>query len=99
MDKREYYIDLYENYKELLTDKQRKYFENYYYEDLSLNEIMSLYGVSKSLVGKTINQVEEKLISYEEKLRINKKNIELKKIISNIKDVKTKKELEDILYK
>ena len=55
MEEREYIISLYEIYKELLTIKQKEYFENYYYEDLSLNEIATNNGVSKSMVSKNIN--------------------------------------------
>ena len=99
MDKREYYIELYEEYKSLLTEKQRECFENYYYEDLSLNEIADNSKVSKSLVGKTINQVIQKLEEYESKLSLNSKNKKFKKIIENISDEDLKNKIEDILYK
>lgn len=99
MDKREYYIELYEEYKNLLTEKQRECFENYYYEDLSLNEIADNSKVSKSLVGKTINQVIQKLEEYESKLNLNSKNKIFKKIIENISDEDLKNKIEDILYK
>ena len=99
MDKREYYIELYEEYKNLLTEKQRECFENYYYEDLSLNEIADNSKVSKSLVGKTINQVIQNLEEYESKLSLNSKNKKFKKIIENISDEDLKNKIEDILYK
>lgn len=99
MDKREYYIELYEEYKNLLTEKQRECFENYYYEDLSLNEIADNSKVSKSLVGKTINQVTQKLEEYESKLNLNSKNKKLKEIIDKINDKSLKNKIEDIVYK
>ncbi len=99
MDKREYYIELYEEYKKLLTNKQQEYFENYYFEDLSLNEIADNSKVSKSLVSKTINQVINKLEEYESILNLNSKNKELKKIVKETKDIKLKSKLEEILYK
>ena len=39
MKERDYIISLYEIYCNLLTLNQRKYFEDYYFEDLSLSEI------------------------------------------------------------
>ncbi len=98
MDKREYLIELYEEYKGLLTEKQRSYFESYYFEDLSLNEIAEINKVTKSLVGKTINGVESKLINYENILKINEKNELLKNIIKESNET-LKIKLEEILFK
>ena len=39
MKEREYLIILYDFYSELLNDKQRQYFEDYYFNNLSLGEI------------------------------------------------------------
>ena len=39
MKEREKILALYEMYKELLTDREKDYFENYYYEDYNLQEI------------------------------------------------------------
>ena len=61
MKEREYILSLYEIYKELLSDRERDYFENYYYEDYNLQEIADNYEVSKSYVGKFINEIESKL--------------------------------------
>lgn len=99
MEGREHIIELYDLYKGLFTEKQKLYFENYYYEDLSLNEIADNNGVSKSLVSKIINNTIKKLDHYEEILRINQKEIELKKILSDVDDTRIKKAIEEILYK
>ena len=99
MKEREYLIELYETYKELLTKKQQMYFESYYYEDLSLNEIAINNGVSKALVSKNINNTINKLKIFEEKLKINYKENKLKEIKSNIKDDNISKVIEEILYK
>lgn len=99
MDKREFYIELYEEYKNLLTDKQQNYFENYYFEDLSLNEIAVNNKVSKSLVSKTINQVVEKLEEYESKLNLTFKTKILKEILIEEQNDKLKSKIEEILYK
>ena len=42
MNDREYIIILYDYYSELLSDKQRLYFEEYYFNNLSLTEISEL---------------------------------------------------------
>jgi predicted DNA-binding protein YlxM (UPF0122 family) len=39
MEETLYLTNLYEYYKELLTDKEKKYFEDYYYENLTMEEI------------------------------------------------------------
>ena len=71
MEEREKIIELYELYKGLLTENQRLYFENYYYEDLSLNEIAYNNKVSKTLASKIINNTIKKLEHYEEILNFN----------------------------
>lgn len=72
-----YYNNLYDIYSELLTDKERVAFEDYYQEDLSLSEIASNKNISRSAVQKMIKTVLEKLNYYEEKLNIYKKNCQL----------------------
>ena len=59
---RDYIILLYEIYKKLLNDKEKNYFEYYFYEDYSLNEIAELYKVSKAYSSKYLNKVIDKLI-------------------------------------
>lgn len=97
MNKRGYIINLYDIYKELFTEKQRSYFENYYYEDLSLSEIAEIYNVSKTIVGKTLKTIEDKLNNYEEKLSLNKIIENIETIKNKTTDEETKKELEDII--
>ena len=48
INKREEIIELYDIYGLLLTDKQRMYFEEYYFMDLSLQEIADNYEISKN---------------------------------------------------
>ncbi|MEG2457363.1 MAG: DNA-binding protein [Bacilli bacterium] len=74
MKHREYIIDLYDIYQFLFTKKQQEYFENYYFEDLSLSEIAQNYNISKAGIGKCINEVESKLLEYEKNLNVYKKN-------------------------
>ena len=39
MEKKLYLTILYEYYKDLLTEKQKEYFEDYYFDNLTLSEI------------------------------------------------------------
>ena len=90
MNNREYIIILYEIYKKLLNETERNYFEYYYYEDYSLNEIADIYEVSKAYASKYINKIENKLIKYENLLNINDKNnkirLYLKEVDNNIRN-------------
>ena len=91
MDNRNYLIILYDFYGELLNDKQREYFEDYYFNNLSLGEISENVGISRNAVHKNIKSSEEKLYFYEEKLGLYQKrklmeNLLLKDDIKVIKD-------------
>lgn len=97
MLEREKMIKLYDIYNELLTNIQKKYFEYYYFEDLSLNEIAEIMQVSKSFVGKTINKVEEKLTMLENKLKIYNLHKNINEIIKETKDSKIAEKLENLI--
>lgn len=96
MLERDKIIGLYEIYKNLLTDKQRDYFENYYYEDLSLSEIAENFTVSKTIVSKTLKQVESKLTELEETLGLNKLYDDLVNLKNNI-NINDKNKIEKII--
>ncbi len=94
-DKRNELINLYDIYNSLLTDKQRLYFEEYYYNDLSLSEISENYDISRNAVFDQLNKVEKLLISYEDKLHLKEKYDNLLKV-TNDKEILDK--IEDILW-
>lgn len=98
MDERVYLNDLYDLYGKLLNDIQRKYFEYYYFDNLSLGEIADLLDVSRNAVHKNIKLVETKLNDYESKLELYKKNTKLQKIIGKIEDKNLKKELDELSW-
>lgn len=78
MENRDYLNSLFDIYKDLLTKTEQETFINYYMEDLSLSEIADNKGISKSSVGKTLKQAENKLREYEKLLA----NLNLQKEIS-----------------
>lgn len=88
INKREEIIELYDIYCLLLTDKQRMYFEEYYFMDLSLQEIADNYEISKNGVFDQIKRTIHTLELYEEKLMLRKKieKINSLNIADNIKE-------------
>lgn len=97
MQKRDYLIILYDYYGELLSEDNKKYFEDYYFDNLSLSEIAENNNISRNAVHKHIKTSEIKLNYFEEKLLLYKKNMEIKEKINNIKDENIKKTIENIL--
>ena len=54
MEDRIYLTMLYDIYGDLLTEKERKYFEAYYFDNLSLGEISENMDVSRNAVHKSM---------------------------------------------
>ena len=97
MDSRDYMVMLYDFYGELFNDKQREYFEDYYFNNLSLAEIADNFGVSRNAIHKGIQTVEQRLKFYEEKLGLYRKNKIICDIIKLEKDEEIKKMLEGLV--
>ncbi len=77
---------LYDYYGELLTDKQKEYFEDYYFNNLSLQEISENNNVSRNAVHKCLKEIVNRLNYYEEVLKLYEKGKEINKLIENIDD-------------
>ncbi len=88
-------IGLYDIYCQLLTEKQRLYFEDYYYSDLSLAEIAENYNISRNAVFDQIKRATDALFNYEKCLGLQKKYKKIEAL--NISD-EIKKEITDILW-
>ena len=97
MDDQEYIIILYDYYSELFNDKQKKYFEEYYFDNLSLSEISENEDISRNAIHKSIKSVVSKLYEYEDKLKLYDRDKKIKKIIDKLDDDKIKSELEKLL--
>lgn len=97
MDNREYIIALYEIYKELLNEKERNYFEYYYFEDYSMQEIADLYKVSKAYASKYLNKINDKIISYEKILKINDRNSKIIDLLKNVNHSELKSKIIELL--
>lgn len=83
LDKRNEYIELFEIYKELLTEKQTNYFCDYYLYDLSFTEIAENYEVSRNAVFDQLKKLIANLEKYEKALNIRKRKTKLIKLIES----------------
>ena len=93
--KKEIYITiLYDYYESLLKEDDKKYFKDYYFENLSLSEISENNNISRTAIHKRIKKVEQALESFESKLKLYDKE---KRIMSLIKDEELKEKIKNIL--
>lgn len=83
---KEKYCNLYDYYKELLTDKQKNYFEMYYFFDNSLGEIAEEYNLSRNAVYDSIKKCEKILDEYELKLHLVSSDKKRMEIISKLEE-------------
>lgn len=87
MENELYLINLYDCYKNLLTKKQQEYFEDYYFNNLSLTEISENESVSRNAIHKQLKEVCLKLNDFEDKLKVNEKYEKILKLVDdNIKE-------------
>ena len=96
MDKEIYLSSLYDYYNPLLTDKQKEYFEDYYFNNYSLQEIAENGNVSRNAIHKQLKETENKLIDYEDKLKLYQKAKEIEEIIKDL-DEDIREQIEELL--
>ena len=86
-----YYVELFDYYGDLFTEKQKEYFIDYYFNNYSLQEISENNGVSRNAVHKNLKDILKKLDYYEDKLKLYKnKKIVMKLLESVDEDIKNK---------
>ena len=81
MENRIYYNILYDYYGTLFTETQKKYFEAYYFNNLSLTEIAADFNVTKNAISKTLKEVISKLAYYETNLHLYQNKAKIKKLL------------------
>ena len=79
--------DLLEIYGKLLTEKQLRLLELYYFDDLSLSEIAENEGGSRQGAMDVIKRAEKELIKIEDTLGLYSRNNLQTKIIDELKSV------------
>ena len=93
MEEELYLVSLYEYYKDLLTEKQRDYFEDYYFDNLSLSEIGENKSISRNAVSSQLLKIKEKLNEYENALHLYSNKEEISKLV----DEETLKKIENYI--
>lgn len=88
---------LFDFYGELLTDKQREYFDLRYNEDLSLGEIAEQSGISRQGVWDIIRRAETAMTEIEEKTglirRFLERNAQIDELAGQLKDIGVSEEI------
>lgn len=98
MEELVYYTVLYDIYSSLLTEKQREYFEDYYFKNLSLSELATKYNISRNAIHKQLKETIKRLENYEDNLKLSKKNELLEEIIKKTSDIELKNKLQEVIY-
>ena len=97
MEELVYYTMLYDIYGNLLTEKQRAYFEEYYFNNLSLSELAAIYNISRNAIHRQLKETIKRLENYESILKLAKKNKILEDIINNVSDEELKRKLQEVI--
>ena len=71
----------YDYYGELLTEHQKKIYEDVVYNNLSLNEIAEDEGISKQGVHDLVKRCDKTLSEYEEKLKLIERGNKASKLL------------------
>lgn len=75
---------LFDFYGELLTEHQKKIYENAIFDDLSLGEIASEQGISRQGVHDILKRCDKILAEYENKLHLVDKFAKIKQMVQEI---------------
>ena len=89
--------NLYDLYQNLLTDKQKVYFESYYFDDYSITEISENFNISRNAVHDQLKRAVNKLYNIELKLKIKEQNKKRQMIISEIKTLNQNEKIADLI--
>ena len=90
---------LYDFYGELLTEHQKKIYEDVVYNDLSLSEIAQENGISRQGVHDMVRRCNHMLTEYENKLHLVERFLKIRSGVDEIKHLSENTELtkEEIL--
>lgn len=98
MDKLVYRAVLFDNYGDLLNEKQRKIMEYTVYEDMSLSEIGEAEGISRQAASVLLKRGDERMQEFEGSLHMVEMKENIGEALKRLKGMKldegVKKELE-----
>ncbi len=83
-------------YKELLTKKQKEYFEMHVIYDNSFAEISNEFGVSRNAVHDSISRTIKALLDYEKKLGLYAKSVKRDELLSLIETDENKNTITEL---
>lgn len=75
---------LYDFYGEMLTDRQKEIFEDYYLNDLSLGEIADELSISRAAVHDNLKRSDKILNNFEVKLKLVQRYLKNKKVMYQV---------------
>ncbi|MCR5790681.1 MAG: YlxM family DNA-binding protein [Lachnospiraceae bacterium] len=78
---------LYDFYGELLTEHQKRIYEDAIFDDLSLSEIAESYGITRQGAHDVIRRVDKMLENYESKLHLVERFGTLREYAEELKQV------------
>lgn len=85
---------LYDFYGDMLTDRQKEFYDLYYNEDLSLSEIAENYGISRQGVRDVIVRAEASLTELEDKTGIIRRfhvmQDQLKEVLTSVETIRNR---------
>lgn len=90
-------IELYDLYQALLTDKQKEYFESYYFDNFSITEISENKRVSRNAVHDQLKKTIGKLYDFELKLKLKELKNKRNKIVNKLLEVSKEEEISLLL--
>ncbi len=76
---------LYDFYGQLLTDHQKRIYEDAAYGDLSLSELADAYEISRQGIHDLLKRCDRQLLEYEEKLQLIDRFLKLRGLIGQIR--------------
>lgn len=78
---------LYDFYGELLTEHQRRIYEDVVFNDMSLSEIAEEQGISRQGVHDLVRRCDRALLGYEQKLHLMEKFVRIRETVARIETV------------
>lgn len=84
---------LYDFYGELLTEHQKKIYEDVVYNDLSLTEIADENGISRQGVHDLVKRCDHILLDYEDKLHLVERFMKVKDNVEQLKQLADDREI------